>query len=102
MLHFSKTDDYLKILTVDDMFLTRPVKVEKYVEMMLSTSFDNCVYDYNDEILYRFNPNLQQINTKPMIQSKFQKLLNELKKIKVQTILVSECKKWLQNFPFKC
>ena len=93
MLHFSKTDDYLKILTVDDMFLTRPVKVEKYVEMMLSTSFDNCVYDYNDEILYRFDQNLQQINTKPMIQSKFQKLLNELKKIKVQTILISECKK---------
>ena len=48
MLHIPKTDDYLKILTVDDMFLTRPVKVEKYVEMMLSNSFDNCVYDYND------------------------------------------------------
>ena len=59
MLHIPKTDDYLKILTVDYMFLTRPVKVEKYVEMMLSNSFDNCVYDYNDEISYRFDPNLQ-------------------------------------------
>ena len=45
------------------------------------------------EILNIFDPELQLINTKPMIKSKLKELLSELKKFKVQTILVLNFKK---------
>ena len=44
-------------------------------------------------ILNLFNLELQLINTKPMIKNKFEKLLSELKKLKVQSILVLGYKK---------
>ena len=40
-----------------------------------------------------FDPKLQLINTKSRIKNKFKKMLNVLKKFKVQTILVLEYKK---------
>ena len=40
-----------------------------------------------------FDPELQLINTKPMIKNKLKELLCVLKKFKVQTILVLEYKK---------
>ena len=40
-----------------------------------------------------FNPELQLINTKPVIKNKLEELLSELQKFKVQTILVLEYKK---------
>ena len=40
-----------------------------------------------------FDPELQLINTKLLIKSKFKKLLSELKKFKVQTILILDYKK---------
>ena len=49
-------------------FLTTPDEVEKYVEIMQSNSSDKYVYDFNIEIL--FDPELQLINTKPMIKIK--------------------------------
>ena len=39
-----------------------------------------------------FDPKLQLINTKSRIKNKFKKMLNVLKKFKVQTILVLEYK----------
>ena len=54
---------------------------------MESNFSDSCVHHYNVEILNLFDPELQLINTKPVIKSKFQELLSELKKFKVQTIL---------------
>ena len=59
---------------------------------MQSNSSDNCVHHYNVEILNLFDPELKLINTKPMIKNKVKKLLSELKKLKVQTILVLEYK----------
>ena len=50
---------------------------------MQSNSSGNCVYRYNVEILYLFDPELQLINTKPMVKNKSKKLLIELKKFKV-------------------
>ena len=44
-------------------------------------------------ILNLFDPELQLINTKPMINNKLKALLRELKKFKVQEILLVECKK---------
>ena len=94
MLYIPKIDDYLKILTDEEVedfvainfseyfksireeqnlrkvakllyiFLTTPDKVEKYGESNYS---DNCVHHYNVEILNLFDPELQLINTKPVI-----------------------------------
>ena len=85
MLYIPKIDDYLKILTGEEVkefvainfneyfksireeenlrkvatllyiFLTTPDEVEKYVQSNLS---DNCVHHYNVEILNLFNPEL--------------------------------------------
>ena len=69
-------------------FLTKPDEIEKYVKTMKPNFSDNCVHGYNFEILNLFDSGLQPINTKPMIKNKSKQLLSELKKLKVQTILV--------------
>ena len=51
------------------------------------------MHHYNIEILDLFGPELQLINTEPMIKNKLKELLSELKKFKVQTILVLKYKK---------
>ena len=61
---------------------------------MQSSSSDNCVHHYNVEILNLFGPELQLINTKPVIENKLKELLSKLKKFKVQAILVLDYKKW--------
>ena len=113
MLYISKIDGYLEILTDEEVknsvgknfietireeqnlrkvgkslctFLTTPDEVQ-------SSSSDNCVHHYNVEILNLFDPELQLINTKPVIKNKLKELLSELKKFKVQTILVLDYKK---------
>ena len=55
---------------------------------MQSNSSDNCIHHYNVEILNTFDPELQLMSTKAMIKNKLNKLFSELKKFKVQTILV--------------
>ena len=57
---------------------------------MQSNSSDKYLHHYNIEILNLFDSELQLINTKPVIKSKFKDLLGELKKFKVQTALVLE------------
>ena len=42
---------------------------------MQSNSSDNCTHHYNVENLNLFNPELQLINTKPVIKNKFKELL---------------------------
>ena len=69
-------------------FLTTHDEVENYVEIMQSNSSDNCVHRYNIEILNTFDLELQLIDTKPMIKNKLKELLSDLRKFKVQTILV--------------
>ena len=54
---------------------------------MQPNSSDNCIHRYNVEILNIFDPELQLINTKPMIENKLKELLSKFKKFKVQTIL---------------
>ena len=44
-------------------------------------------------LLNLFDPELQLINTKPMIKNKLKEFLSELKKFKVQLILVLDYKK---------
>ena len=61
-------------------FLTT-TEVEIYVEMMQSGSSDNCLDCYNFEILNLFDPELQLINTKALIKSKFKKMLSEFRKV---------------------
>ena len=77
-----------KVVKLLYIFLTTTDEVEKYVQ---SNSSDNCVQHYNVEILNLFDQELQLINTKPVIKKL--KVLSELKKLKVQTILVLDYKK---------
>ena len=100
MLYVPKVDDYLEILTDEEepikegqnlrkvvkslhIFLTTPDEVQ-------SNSSDNFIRHYNVKIVNPFDLELQLINnnTKPVIKNKLKGLLNELKKFKVQTILV--------------
>ena len=60
---------------------------------MQSNSSDNCIYHYSVENLNLFDPELQLINTKPVIRNKLKALLNDLKRFKVQTVLVLDYKK---------
>ena len=109
MLYIPKIDEYLKILTDEEVkdfvpinfreyfesireeknirkvakllyiFLTTPDRVERYVQ---SNTSDNCVHCYNVEILNLFYPELQLINAKPIIKSKFKKMSSEFKKFR--------------------
>ena len=108
MLYTPKIDDYLEILTDEEVkdFVAinfgesirekqnlRKVAKSLYIfpitpDEVQSNSSDNCVHHYNVEILNLFDPELQLINTKPVIKNKLKELLSELKKFKVQTILV--------------
>ena len=76
-------------------FLATPDNAEKYVEIMQSNSSYNWVYHCNTEILSLSDLDLQLINTKSMIKNKLKELLSELKKFKVQTILVLEYKEMI-------
>ena len=64
-------------------FLTTPDEVEKYVEIMQLNSSDKYVHCYDIEILNVFDPELQLINTKPMIKNKLKELLS-LKSLKLR------------------
>ena len=44
---------------------------------------DNFVHQYNVEIFYLFDQELQLINTNALIKNKLKELLNEMKKFKV-------------------
>ena len=55
---------------------------------MQSKSSNKCVHHYDVEILNISDPEIQLINTKPMVKKKLKELLSELKKFKVQTTLV--------------
>ena len=64
--------------------------MEKYLEliekipeakfMMQSSSSDNRIRQYNINILNLFDPELQLIDTKPVIENKLKDLLLELKR----------------------
>lgn len=74
---------------------------------MQSRSSGNCVRGYNITVLNLFDPELQMINTKFVIKSKFKDFLGLWKKFKNQTILVWEYKKIDDhnksiNFSFEC
>ena len=56
--------------------------------MMQSISSDNCLSQYSIKILNLLDPELQMINTKPIIKNKLKELLSELKKFKVQSIVL--------------
>ena len=75
MLYIQKTDDYLEILTDEEVkdFVAKNFnetikkeknvrKVAKSLYIFLRTS-DNCAHHYNVEILNLFDPELQIINT---------------------------------------
>ena len=108
MVHIPKIDDYLEILTDEEVkdfvainfseqnlgkfakslyfFLTTPDEVQL-------NSSENYIRHYNVKISNLFDPELQLINTKPVIKNKLKGLLSELKKFQVQTVLALDYKK---------
>ena len=70
---YFKLSEGQNLRKVDELFyifLATPDEVQKYVEMMQSRSSDNCLCHYNIKILNLSDPELQLINTKPIIKSK--------------------------------
>lgn len=61
--------------------------------MMQSSCSDNCICNFDMNILNLFHPELPLINTKPIIKNKLKELLNELFS-HVQSILLLEYKKY--------
>ena len=111
MLYIPKINEYLEILTDEEVkdfvaknfsaFISQKnlSKVAKLLYIFLTMS-DEKESNYSDDfvhyyvqILKLFDPKLQLISTKPVIKNKLKELLSELKKFKVQTILVLGCKK---------
>ena len=77
----SEEQNHRKVADSFYIFLTTPDEVEKYVEIMQLNSSDKYVHCYDIEILNVFDPELQLINTKPMIKNKLKELLS-LKSLK--------------------
>ena len=69
-LHFklSEEQNLRKVAESLYIFLTKPDEIEKYVEMIQSSFPDNCIYHYNIKVLNLFDPELQLINTTPIIK----------------------------------
>ena len=61
--------------------------------MMLPSSSDDSARHYDIKILNLFDPELQLTNTKSVLKNNLKDLLGELKKFKVQSMLVAEYKK---------
>ena len=72
-------------MNILNLYRSRTKSIEKHVQF---SSSDNCIHCYNVDILNLFDPELQMINTKPMLINKLKELLSEFKKSNVQTILV--------------
>ena len=95
MFYIAKIDDYLEILTNEEVknFVAKNVnetirKVAKSLYIFLTTSdkmesnsSDNCVHHYSIEILNIFDPELQLINTKPVIKNKLKELAKWVRKV---------------------
>ena len=79
-----KTENLRKVAKSLYILLTTPDEVEKHVK---SNSCDNCIYHYNVDTLNLFDPELQLINTKPVIKNKLKEVLNVSEKFKIQTVL---------------
>ena len=86
----SEEKNLRKFAELLDIFLTTPDDIEKYVEMIQSSSSDNCICHFNIKILNLFDPELQLINTKTIIKNKLKEFLTDLEKFKVLAILVLE------------
>ena len=112
-MYIPKIDDYLKILADEEVKIFVTInfseyskeeqnnrKVAKLVYIFLTTpdevqsnSSNNCIHHYNVKIFLNFvDPELELINTKPVIKSKL-KELSKFKKFKVQILLVLGYKK---------
>ena len=71
MFYIPNIDNYLKILTDEEVENFIAIKFSEYFKSIEKNvqlnSADNCTHRYNAEILNIFDPELQMINTKSMI-----------------------------------
>ena len=107
MFYIPKIDGYLKILIDEEVKDFVAINVGEYFKSIREernlrkvakspyifsnfklNSSDNCIHIYNIETSNLSRPELQLINTKPVIKNKLKELLSELENFKVQTVLV--------------
>ena len=81
MLHIPKMDDYLEILTDEEIKDSVAINFGEYFK---SIREEENLSVYIAVMLRFFYPELQLINIKPMIKNKLKELLSELKRFKVQ------------------
>ena len=74
MFYIPNIDNYLKILTDEEVENFIAIKFSEYFKSIEKNvqlnSADSCTHRYNVEILNIFDPELQMINTKSMIDYK--------------------------------
>ena len=75
--------NFRKVVDLLYTFIATPDKLEKYFE---TSSFDNFICNYNVNTFNLFDPELQLINTKPIIKYKLKEFLSDIKRFKVYSI----------------
>ena len=103
MLYIPKVDEYLEILTDEEVKdfavinFSESIKEERNLRKVAKSFYlflvtpdevqsnfsDNYIRQYDVKILNLFNPELQLTNAKLVIKSKLEGLLNDLKKFKL-------------------
>ena len=81
MLYIPTIDDYFEILTDNEVKNFIVINFNDFFKSTTEKLYSK-LSDYNIDILNPFDPELQLINTKPMIKSQLKELLNELKCLK--------------------
>ena len=87
------TDDFRKVVESLYIFLATSDEVENILRWLQSSYSHNGLCHTNINIFNLFDPELQLINTKTNIENKLNKLLSEMKKFKVQSILILQYKR---------
>ena len=108
--NLSEEENLRKVAELLYIFLTTFDEVEKYIEVMQSSSSDKYAHRhnietvnlfdlalYNIEILNLFDLSLQLINTKTMIKNRSKKLLSQLEKFYCSGNIIFRLfeKKWM-------
>ena len=81
MLYIPTIDDYFEILTDNEVKNFIVINFNDFFKSTTEKLYSK-LSDYNIDILNPFDPELQLINTKPIIKSQLKELLNELKCLK--------------------
>ena len=75
MLYIPKIDEYLEIMTDDEVKGFVATNVSESPDKVQSNSFDNFIHHYKDKTLNLFDQELTLINTKPVIEKQIERIV---------------------------